>query len=276
MHETAIEFETERRPRRMRHEIRFRQLIVQMVEQLSPNMIRVTFGGDELDGFFSPGFDDHVKMFFPAPGQDAPVRPQLGERGAVFPEGQPRPIARDFTPRLYDAQAGTLAFDFALHDNGPASEWARQACPGQTLFIGGPRGSFIVPVNFDWHLLMGDATAIPAIARRLEELPADARAVAVIEVAGPADVLQIATGPNSTIHWVFPSAEKPGASPLETALSEIVLPDGDYYAWIACESEIARSLRNILISNHEANPKWLRASGYWRRGAEGIHDSFND
>lgn len=264
-----------RRPQRVRHELRFRMLMVQRVETLSPHMLRITLGGDELEGFVSSGFDDHIKVFFPAPGQDAPSRPQLGERGAVFPEGQPRPLMRDFTPRHYDASAGTLTIDFALHDSGPATEWVRQSRPGQMLAIGGPRGSFIVPTDFDWHLLIGDATALPAISRRLEELPDDARAIALIEVDGPADELALKTGPEATVHWLHRSRQT-GDDGLVTALAGIDFPAGDYHAWIGCESSTAKHLREVLIARYSANPKWVRASGYWRRGVVGVHDSFDE
>jgi NADPH-dependent ferric siderophore reductase len=265
----------DRRPRRVRHELRFRMLTVQRVEQLSPHMMRITFGGDELDGFVSLGFDDHVKVFFPAPGQEVPPRPQLGEKGAIFPEGQPKPVMRDFTPRQYDAAAGTLCIDFALHDSGPATEWARQARSGQVLAIGGPRGSFIVPLDFDWHLLIGDATALPAIARRLEELPDEARVIALIEVEEPADVLLLKTGAGASVHWVYRAQQAP-TDALVTALKEIDFPEGDYHAWIGCESATAKRLREVLITERGANPKWVRASGYWRRGATGTHDTFDE
>src|SRR5690606_6107546 len=105
--------------------------------------------------------------------------------------------------------------------------------------IGGPRGSFILPATFDWHLLIGDATAIPAIARRLEELPADARVIVIIEVESAADTLQLASGPAATVHWIYRS-EMVHEEPLLSALPKVVFPDGDYHAWIACESATAK------------------------------------
>ncbi|MCF7697685.1 siderophore-interacting protein, partial [Mycetohabitans sp. B2] len=104
----------------------------------------------------------------------------VGPDGVAFPEHHPRPPARDYTPRRYDRHAGELDLEFALHDAGPASAWARQAQPGQWLGVGGPRSSLVIPTDFDWHLLIGDDTALPAIARRLDELPADTRVATVI------------------------------------------------------------------------------------------------
>src|SRR5262245_39180093 len=155
---------------RVRHEPRRRILTVQRVERLTPSMARITLCGD-LAGFISSGYDDHVKVFFPLPGQNGPTMPQPDANGQV-PEGVPRSPGRDYTPRRYDVTRNELVIDFALHDAGPATSWAAQAAPGQQLGVGGPRGSFLVPDDFDWYLFIGDETALPAIGRRLEELRA--------------------------------------------------------------------------------------------------------
>jgi NADPH-dependent ferric siderophore reductase len=225
-------------------------------------MIRVTLTGD-LDGFTSLGFDDHVKLFFPD--------------GSSASDGTPNLIGRDFTPRLYDAAANTLEIDFAIHDAGPATHWAEQVQSGQTLILGGPRGSFVVPTTYDWHLLIGDDTALPAISRRLAELPAGARAVVLAEVDGPGDELAFKTEADTTITWTHRNGVAAGASDaLAKALAAMQLPSGDYYAWVACESLTAKALRRRLIADHGANPKWMRAAGYWRRGAAAVHEMHDE
>src|SRR3546814_2595336 len=78
-----------------------RRAKVARVSSLSPHMRRIVVSGAELNGFFSPGFDDHVKLFMPAPGA-ALVLPSVGERGMEFPTDGARPVARDFTPRHFD------------------------------------------------------------------------------------------------------------------------------------------------------------------------------
>ena len=121
-------------------------------------MIRVGFAATLKAS--QPRCEDHVKRFFP---------------DGAAPAGGEQPMAgRDYTPRRYDAASNTLEVDFVLHDAGPATRWATQAAVGQAMSIGGPRGSFIIPTTFDWHLLAGDDTALPAIGRRLAELPSAA------------------------------------------------------------------------------------------------------
>jgi NADPH-dependent ferric siderophore reductase len=251
-----------RSPRRVRHEARRRTLAVKRAEKIAAHMIRVTFTGD-LAGFTSLGFDDHVKLFF--------------ADGANNADGTPNMLGRDFTPRRYDAAANTLEIDFAIHDAGPATRWAAEAKAGDELTLGGPRGSFIVPDAYDWHLLVGDDTALPAISRRLAELPPKTRIVVVGEVDGPADELAFATETNATVVWAHRNGAAAGASDaLATTLATLKMPAGDYYAWVACESLTAKALRRQLIADHGANPKWMRAAGYWRRGAAAVHDMHDD
>jgi NADPH-dependent ferric siderophore reductase len=222
-------------------------------------MKRITFGGDLAD-FASLGFDDHVKLFFPD--------------GTLNAEGAPNTVGRDFTPRRYDPLAQTLEVDFALHEAGLATEWAvSKAKPGEPLTLGGPRGSFVIPLSFDWHLYVGDETAIPAIGRRLEELPAGARAVVIAEVDSKRDEIALATKADVTIAWTHRDGAPAGTGDgLARTLAAQKFPSGDYYAWVACESLVAKALRHQLVADRGANPKWTRAAGYWRRGVAAIHE----
>jgi NADPH-dependent ferric siderophore reductase len=251
-----------RMPRRVRHEPRRRTLTVRQVETIAARMIRVTLSGD-LEGFTSLGFDDHVKLFFPD--------------GTINAEGAPNMLGRDFTPRRYDPAKDTLEIDFAIHDAGPATRWAAQAKPGDSLALGGPRGSFIIPTTYDWQLLMGDETALPAISRRLAELPARTRTVVVVEVDGRGDETALPTAADATVTWAHRNGVAAGDSDvLAKTLANLKLPAGDYYGWVACESLTAKALRRQLIADHGANPKWLRAAGYWRRGTAAVHDVIED
>ena len=99
----------DRTPQRVRHELRMRLLEVRDVEALTPNMRRVTLGGDDLEGFESPGFDDHVKHFFPDPQTGELVLPKVGPEGVAKPAPGDAPrLMRDYTPRRFDAATRTL------------------------------------------------------------------------------------------------------------------------------------------------------------------------
>jgi NADPH-dependent ferric siderophore reductase len=259
---------------RVRHQPRRRLLTVQRVEQLTPKMTRVALGGD-LEGFHSGAYDDHVKVFFPLPGRMAPTLPEPGPDGTV-PQGVERSPGRDYTPRRYDSNE--MVIDFALHDAGPATAWARQAKPGQQLSIGGPRGSFVVPDDFDWYLFVGDETALPAIGRRLEELRPGVRAIVVAAVAGPEEQQQFDSRAALETIWVHrPLAPAEDPAPLLDAVRAMTLPkSGDGYVWAAGESQTARLLRRHLLDERGLDKSWVKAAGYWKRGAVGIHETHND
>jgi NADPH-dependent ferric siderophore reductase len=266
--------------RRVRHEARLRNLTVQHVQHLTPRMYRVALGGSELTGFTSLGFDDHVKVFFPEPGQPL-VLPKMGPGGPVYPEGAPKPVLRDYTPRKYDSADGVLYLDFVIHEAGPATTWAANARPGAPLGVGGPRGSFIIPTQFDWHLLIGDETALPAIGRRLEELPTDTRAVVVAEIDTPDEEQTFTSAAPVEVIWVHRtsnagSTEAGNATALLNRLRSASFPKGEYFAWVAGETQVARALRQYLLTERSANKQWLKAAGYWRRGASGAHERIDD
>ncbi len=260
---------------RVRHPLKMRLLRVVRTTLVSPRLLRVTLGGADLADFVSASFDDHVKVFFPAPGADKPVLPEVGPNGIVFPEGQPRPAARDYTPRRYDATRQELDIEFVLHGDGPASTWAAQAQPDQYLGVGGPRGSFVIPHDFDWHLLIGDDTALPAIARRLEELGAGTRAVVVLEVADAAAQIALTSEASIAVHWLHRQDAAEG-SLLEPALRGLALPDGEGYVWAAGEAAAMRTVRQHLVNERGIGKARIRASAYWKRGDAAVHETLDD
>ncbi|MBV7483698.1 siderophore-interacting protein [Bordetella sp. BOR01] len=261
---------------KVRHTLKARLLQVRRIQRIGPYLLRVTLAGDELAGFVSASFDDHVKLFLPV-ADGMPVMPTIGPQGPVYADDAPRPVSRDYTPRRYDADAGELDIDFVLHGHGPAASWAAQAAPGQYLGVAGPRGSFVIPHDFDWHLLIGDETALPAIARRLEELPRGKRVLAVIETRHPAARIALPTQADLSLHWVHDAAEPEDGPPvLERVVRRLQLPDGEGYVWAAGESAAIRGIRQYLVQERGIDKSRIRAASYWRRGDAGAHEVFGD
>jgi NADPH-dependent ferric siderophore reductase len=259
---------------RVRHPLKFRLLRVARVQALSPALVRVTLTGDLAD-FVSASFDDHLKVFFPPAGAEKPALPSLGPDGIVFPEGVERPVARDYTPRRFDPVANELDLEFALHEAGPATAWAAQAQPGQYLGVGGPRGSMVIPTGFDWHLLIGDETALPAIQRRLTELPVLARVAVVVEVPNRAARIALPTEADLYAIWCY-REESEAEYPLVDAVSQVWLPPGEGYVWAAGEAAAIRAVRAHLCNERGVDKKRIRASAYWRRGAQATHETIED
>lgn len=241
---------------RVSHEIKRRKLEVLRVTDITPRMRRVTLHGPELTGFISLGTDDHVKLLFAT----TPEEQAALDTFMPGPNGQgPKPAMRDYTPRRYDAASGELDIDFVLHGDGPAATWAAQAQPGQFLHIAGPRGSMIVPDMFDSYLLIGDETALPAIARRLEELAANRRALVVVEIEDNAERQALESKAQVEVIWVLR-----GEQDLLEATRQLTLPEGALYAWVATESALSRKVRRILLDEFKLDEAAVKAAGYWR------------
>lgn len=252
---------------RVRHEVKFRQLVVVDVRELTPRMRSLTFEGEDLRDFPSASFDDHVKLLLSAsPG--APVEaPELTARGPRF-QG-PAPIMRDFTPRAFDREARRLTLEFALHTEGAASDWARTAKPGDRVAIGGPRGSMVIPLGYAWHVLAGDESALPAIARRLEELPAGARVDVFIETVDEAERRALTSAADARVVWLRASEDA-----LADALRRFEKPAGEGYAWAAGEAASMRRVRAVFRDIHGLGPANSRVSAYWKRGVAEYHEDF--
>jgi NADPH-dependent ferric siderophore reductase len=252
---------------RLRHPIKARLLQVERITQITPRLMQISLSGDDLSDFISSSFDDHIKVFIPHDG--VPVMPQTGPNGVAFPDDVQRPLARDYTPRRYDNANKLLDLEFVLHNDGPATEWARQAKTGDQLVIAGPRGSFVIPDGFDWQIMIGDETALPAIARRLEELPAGVKVQVVVEVENQAEELVFDTRADVSVTWVH---RESGASSLEGAARAISLPAGEGYVWAAAEASVVRAIYKHFVADLGLDKSRIRASSYWKRGAIGTHE----
>jgi NADPH-dependent ferric siderophore reductase len=185
----------------------------------------------------------------------------------MLPDGAGGQWMRDYTPRSFDTDRGELVLEFALHGEGPFTEWAAQAEVGQMLTVAGPRGSMVIPTDYDWHLLVGDDSAWPAIARRLEELPAGARVDVLLLMP---DVPALPAGVTATPRsFATPEA-------LAQALRDLPLPAGEGFAWCAGEAQLMAQLRGILL-NEKHHPKTaMKVAAYWKQGAVGFHARLDD
>lgn len=230
---------------RVRHELHIRDVSVARIAPLGDSFLAITFQGEALAQFTSLSFDDHVKVMFDLDGEQ---------------------LRRDFTPLHYDLQQRALTLEFALHEDGASSIWARAATVGQRAIIGGPRGSMVIPIDYDWHLLAGDRSALPAIRRRLAELPAGARVIALIH-AGGGDRLALETQADLSAQWVDSDAE------LVAALRALQLPAGEGFVWFAGEAATAKAARAVLLDEKGMHKDTMRVSAYWKQGVADHHEN---
>lgn len=251
----------------VRHPLKLRWAEVIAVEDVTPQMRRVTFEGPDLADFTSLSPEDHIKVFFPAPGKDVPVVPSLGEHGMVMPEGE-KPIARDYTVRRYDAGQQRLEIDFYLHaSGGPAASWAHAVTVGRKLAFGGPRGSRVLQREFDWQLFVGDETALPEVARRIDEGNAGKRTLVIMAVNGPAEEQSLGDPAKVTVEWIHrPSPHANVGAEYREAIARLLPSEGEGFVWLAGEASELRAAHEELVKVRGFDKARVKASGHWKRG----------
>jgi len=242
--------------------------IVLRTERISPHMIRVIVGGDGLRDFTpSAATDTYVKVVFPHEGVDYP-QPFSVQR---VRETMPRavwPRLRTYTVRAWDPDSLELTLDFVYHgDEGLAGPWAARAVPGDEVLMLGPGGGYAPDPEADWHLFVGDESALPAIAAALERLPEGAPAHVFIEVEGPDDEIKLATAADAHITWVYRNG-RPVGQKLVAAVRALEFPPGEVHAFVHGEAGFVKQLRRYLRVETGVPMERLSISGYWRAGAD--------
>ncbi|HEU5038782.1 MAG TPA: siderophore-interacting protein [Nocardioides sp.] len=271
------------------------EVTVLRAERLSPSFVRVELGGPCLADFGvdGPRYDQRIKLVLPG----GPMR----------------------TYTVRDVRGGgpdtRLVVDFVVHGDdhgavGPACAWARRAAVGDRLVVMAPRrGEAFGGIEFEPGtarrlLLVGDESALPAIAAILEQLPWDAAGVVFVEVPQAADVQKVPHPEGIDVVWLPRDGEPHGALLRGAVLGHLgAVPDpageeevavdpdlwetptysssgedvgshaapvrpglDDLYAWIAGESAVVTGLRRVLVKELAMDRRQVAFMGYWRRG----------
>ncbi|MFC6882278.1 MULTISPECIES: siderophore-interacting protein [Actinomadura] len=258
----------------MRDGVRYHDLTVARVTDVTPRMRRITFTGPDLADFASVAPDQQVKLFLPPPGRSAPDVPPLPEDGdlvrwyAAYREMDPavRPYMRTYSVRAHRTDPPRIDIDFVLHGPvGPGSRWAGDAAVGRRIAMIGPAPSHKrVPAAYDWMLLAGDESALPAIAATLEALPAGLPVQAFVEIDGPAEEQRLDTAADLSLAYVH----RDGAhgDRLVRAVAEHHIRLGLPYVWLAGEAATVRRLRRHFVAERAVPKSAIAFVGYWRRG----------
>ncbi|MFJ2440334.1 MULTISPECIES: siderophore-interacting protein [unclassified Streptomyces] len=236
-------------------------------EWITPHMVRVVLAGEGLADFRAAGeFTDHyVKVIFNAEGVTYPEPFDLSRIREEFPREQ-WPTNRTYTVRGWDPAALEMVIDFVVHgDEGLAGPWAARAEPGETVRLLGPGGGYGPEASADWHLLVGDESALPAIAASLERMPEGAVVHAFVEVPGPGEEQKVATPDGVGITWLHRGARPVGEALVE-AVRGLDFPPGDVQAFVHGEAGFVKELRSHLRLERQVPRERLSISGYWRLG----------
>jgi NADPH-dependent ferric siderophore reductase len=242
----------------------FRRVTVGRTKDLTSRLRRFTLVGDELDGLVIDEPAASVRLLLPSPGVGKLVMPEWTGNEFLLPDGR-RPLIRTFTPR--HLRRRELDLDVVLHGDIGASGWAQSASIGDRVAVSGPGRGYEIDPGADPLVVLGDETAMAAIAQLLETIPSRTRVVVHVEVARPEARLQFPDHPHATITWHdLADAEAPGTALLEALADE---PIGDATrVWAAGEAAGMQRLRKHL-ARREVDRSRTTVRGYWKAGRAG-------
>lgn len=189
---------------------------VARTQQVSPHFQRITLHGVENVGPKDTIRDVRIKVIIPAAGQvpELPEKNWFATWKTLDPEtrGYVRTYSiRAFRRNLPDEAPDELDIDFVLHPDaaGPASAWASKAQVGDELLIIAPTrddesgsGIEFAPGASSRIVMLGDETALPAIAKTLEEWPAGVQGEVFIEIPCTTDAQKLAVPSGVSVKWL--------------------------------------------------------------------------
>jgi NADPH-dependent ferric siderophore reductase len=202
-------------------------------EELSPHLVRVVL---EAPAFTSTGIpDEWVGLVVPGQFQ-----------------------SRYYTVRSFDGRLLTL--DIVVHETGLVTEWAaRTEIVGETVTITAPKGSYQLPAGAEWLMLVGDLTALPAMARIAQESELPTRVWAEVP-----DVDELAGYLPGSAEVTWRSGPGDG---LAATVAGLDWPAGEGYFWMAGESSQMRAIRKHLMRERRLPSHAYDVMGYWRASA---------
>lgn len=251
--------------------ITLRWLTVRDVGDVTPSLRRLVVGGEQMhaftsDGwslpeFRSDGFDDEFKLFIPDPVTGDHIAPRQLERHLDWPDDE-RLTFRTYTVRRHVPGADEFTLEIARHDGGVVSDWSGAVRVGDRVAIAGPKQSWLQPVGADWLLVGGDLTALPSIARWLEELPEDARGQVFVHVPTDADRQSLKCPAGVRLTWLVDP--DPTAPVLDAAIRAADWWPGVCFAWVYAEATAVRPVRQFLRRERELPAEQVEVGGYWK------------
>ncbi|MDO5662666.1 MAG: siderophore-interacting protein [Brachybacterium sp.] len=249
------------------------QVVLEVISRsrITPNLMRVVLGGEQITRLADNDCTDkYVKLLLPDPASGLTPPYDLDALRAETPELLP--AIRTYTVRHWDREKGRIHLDVVLHGDGAldgvAAQWADAALPGDWVAMRGAGGGYAPDPGAGHHLLIGDHSALPAIAAALEALPDSARGLTLLQLDHDEDRLQLTHPDGVEVRWLIGERELL----LEETLA-LELPDiASVQVFAHGERDIIKRLRRHLVRERGIAKEQISISAYWALGR--IEDQF--
>lgn len=181
-----------------------------------------------------------------------------------------RLVRRRYSVRDFDPETGHLTLWVVTAHEGPGSEWARTAAPGDVVDVIGPRGKITLDPNADWHVFIGDTSGFAAFYRLAQSIEAPGRAIFIVEIDDPADALTAPFDEGLGVTGIFvdrDGRERSDPSGLLSGLAAFALPPDEGHAYLFGEFSVVKVVREALL-DRGLTPEQISLKSFWRAGRQ--------
>ncbi|WP_333826617.1 siderophore-interacting protein [Pararhodobacter sp.] len=230
-------------------------LIVTRRTILSPGMVRISLMPQADRRLTSSGFSDEFLRLRLTEGAEA--------------GGTPVTVSL----RRFDPVSGAVDIDIVIRAQGRLSQWAQGVQPGARVMAGAPAGLYAPSREQHWQVLAADAAGLPALARILEDSPPTTDTRVFVEVADRNHILPLPAHPRSQVSWLVAGN---GCSPgkLAETLTDLPLPAGKGFVWVAGEQKAVRTIRRHLRGTLGLPASGYACVAYWIDRAEAWQEAY--
>ncbi|MDR1633331.1 MAG: siderophore-interacting protein [Bifidobacteriaceae bacterium] len=241
-------------------------------ERVTPHMVRVTFGGEDLTRLPRRGFDHWFRLFLPRPdgAVDFSALPAKFNTAGYLKylrlKADVRPPVRNYTVRNHRPEAGEIDVDFVAHGTtGVAGPWAQQAQPGEQIALIDQGRGFDPLADASGVFLVGDESALPALAGILRDLDRKRPGLAIIEIPDDADRQPLDPPPGFEVRWLARANphDRPGQLALNAVQDHTPPEPATVQAYLAGEQRLVAESRRHLVSAGVPKSR-IAFTGYWK------------
>jgi len=177
-----------------------------------------------------------------------------------------RYVRRRYSVRDVDEPRGQLTLWIVTSHEGAGSAWAASATPGDQIDVVGPRGKILLDRDAQWHLFVGDATALASFYRMAQGIEMPGRAIFIVEVDNMDDALTASFGDELGVTGIF--VERNGRSyddpeGLLRGLAAFELPNGVGHGYLFGEFHVMRAMQ-VALADRGMSEDQLSHKAYWR------------
>lgn len=236
----------------------FHFVTVQSVQKIGTSFLRLRLKAKDFTSFADDAI--HFRFVLPPEGLQDIEWPHVAPNGAtIWPKGDKALHKPVYTSRWVDPVAGLMEVDVFIHQGGRISDWAATVAPGTRVGVIGPGGGGVVETS-EIHFF-GDETAFPAIARLIQNMPADTKGTAtLLATNGAACGYDFIAHAGIALTWLN-SAQ---CDVFQADALKILEDKPDAYFWYAADKAKVQVIRAAAkTTERPANSSYIAA--YWSK-----------